>query len=193
MLSSRSLTCAVLGLSLVLGGCDRETAQQAQPQASATAAPEAGAGVLDRSHKGSELPDFVLKDADGKEAKLASFKGKPLLVNLWATWCAPCVAELPALDKLAQDRAGALTVLAVSQDLASAGADTDAKVAAFLKARAPGLSPWRDGENDLAFHYNAQTMPTTIYYDAAGRELWRYTGAREWGSAETAALLDEAN
>lgn len=138
------------------------------------------------------MPDFVLKDASGKQAPLASFKGKPLLINLWATWCAPCVAELPALDQLAKDRAGRLTVLAVSQDLDSAGGGTDAKVAAFLNERAPGLAPWRDGENTLAFHYNAQTLPTTIYYDAAGREVWRYTGAREWTSAETATLLDEA-
>ncbi len=190
MLLSRSLTLAVLGLPLVLGGCDRETAQQAQPQASS--APKAESGVLDRSRKGSEMPDLVLKDASGKEAKLASFKGKPLLINLWATWCAPCVAELPALDKLARDRVGKLTVLAVSQDLDSAGGGTDAKVAAFLKQRAPGLAPWRDGENAFAFHYNAQTLPTTIYYDAEGREVWRYTGAREWTSAETAKLLDEA-
>lgn len=106
------------------------------------------------------------------------------------------VAELPALDKLAKDRAGSLTVLAVSQDLDSAGSTggggTDAKVAAFLKQRAPGLAPWRDGENNLAFHYNAQTLPTTIYYDAQGREVWRFTGAREWTSGETAKLLDEA-
>ena len=190
MLFSRSLTLAVLGLPLVLGGCDRETAPPAQPQASS--APKAESGVLDRSKKGSEMPDLVLKDASGKEAKLASFKGKPLLINLWATWCAPCVAELPALDQLAKDRAGALTVLAVSQDLDAAGGGTDTKVAAFLKERAPGLAPWRDGENDFAFHYNAQTLPTTIYYDAGGREVWRYTGAREWTSAETARLLDEA-
>ncbi|HMT48328.1 MAG TPA: TlpA disulfide reductase family protein [Novosphingobium sp.] len=199
MLFSRSLTLAVLGLPLVLGACDRETAPEAQPQASEAAAPKgakAESGVLDRSKQGSEMPDFVLKDAAGNQARLASFKGKPLLVNLWATWCAPCVAELPALDKLAKDRAGSLTVLAVSQDLDSAGSTggggTDAKVAAFLKQRAPGLAPWRDGENNLAFHYNAQTLPTTIYYDAQGREVWRFTGAREWTSGETAKLLDEA-
>ncbi|WP_292684700.1 TlpA disulfide reductase family protein [Novosphingobium sp.] len=194
MLLSRSLTLAVLGLPLVLGGCDRETAPPAQPQASPAA--KAESGLLDRSKQGSAMPDFMLKDASGKQAPLASFKGKPLLINLWATWCAPCVAELPALDKLAKDRADSLTVLAVSQDLDSAvntgGGGTDAKVAAFLKERAPGLAPWRDGENNLAFHYNAQTLPTTIYYDAKGREVWRYTGAREWTSAETAKLLDEA-
>lgn len=191
---SRSLKLAVLGLAILAAGCDRQSRENAQPQASASAAPDAPAspdglgGTIDRSHKGSVLPDFTLTDAAGKHAALASFKGKPLLVNLWATWCAPCVVELPMLDKLAEARAGSLKVLTVSQDMTH----TD-KVAAFLASKGgPHLEPWLDPKNDLAFQYEASTLPTTILYDSQGKEVWRFVGGHDWTSLETAKMLAEA-
>jgi thiol-disulfide isomerase/thioredoxin len=184
LLSSRSLTISALALSLLLGGCDRQSGGQAQGEP-ATGTAKAPAGEIDRSHKGSELPDFTFRDPAGGEIQLRSLKGKPLLINLWATWCAPCVAELPALDRLAAR--GAIKVLTVSQDMAE-----PAKVAAFLKQRgATRIEPWLDPESNLAFHYGAQTLPTSILYDARGREVWRITGPREWDDAETQILLDE--
>jgi thiol-disulfide isomerase/thioredoxin len=186
----RSLTLAVLGFAILAGGCNRQSEKQAQPQASASAAakPEGLSGVLDRSHKGSALPDFTLTDHAGKSVQLASFKGRPLLVNLWATWCAPCVVELPTLDRLAADKAGALKVLTVSQDMSQTE-----KVAPFLQGKGfTHLEPWLDPKNDLAFQYDAGTLPTTIYYDAQGKEVWRYVGGHDWSSAEAAKLLAEA-
>ncbi len=163
--------------------CNRQSEPPRPEQTSGTEA-----SALDRSHKGSELPDFVLKDQTGKELRLASLKGKPLLINLWATWCAPCVAELPALDRLAGERAGRLKVLTVSQDMQKLET-----VAPFLKARgAARLEPWLDPEGELSVQYGAQLLPTSIYYDAQGREVWRLSGPREWNDADTAALLDEA-
>lgn len=195
LLSSRSLKIAVLGLTVAIAGCNRESGEKAQPQASANAeaAPAGGgealSGTLDRSHKGSDMPDFTLTDASGKSAKLASFKGKPLLVNLWATWCAPCVVELPMLDKLAETRGAELKVLTVSQDMPT----TASNVAAFLTGKgATHLEPWLDPKNDLAVHYEVTTLPTTIYYDAAGKEVWRYVGGHDWTSSESAKMLAEA-
>lgn len=145
-------------------------------------------GTFDLSHKGSALPDFVVKDPAGKELKLASLKGKPLLINLWATWCAPCVAELPALDQLAAARADSLKVLTISQDMGKPEA-----VAPFLKQRGvTRLEPWLDPAGDLAMHYDVQTLPTTIYYDAAGREVWRLTGAHDWAGKDVDGLLAQA-
>jgi len=148
---------------------------------------------LDRSHKGSRLPDLGFHASDGKTLRLPSLTGKPLLVNFWATWCGPCVAELPTLHQLAGTQAGKITVLAVSEDLGD-----PAKVGAFWQAH--GLAgwpqspkPWLDPDNDATSQYALQTMPTTIYYDAAGREVWRYTGGRDWASKDTAALLAEAH
>jgi thiol-disulfide isomerase/thioredoxin len=76
-------------------------------RASTAPAPAADVGTIDRTRKGSELPDFLLTDPAGKELRLTDLKGKPLLINLWATWCAPCVArKCPLLDQVAADYAG---------------------------------------------------------------------------------------
>ena len=193
MLSSRPLNFAVPNMVLtlalmapvMLGGCDRQSEDKAQPQPSAAAtAPASGtpAGAIDRSHKGEPLPDVTVQDPAGKTLKLNTLKG-PVLVNLWATWCAPCVTELPQLDKLA---AGSLRVVTVSQDMGD-----PAKVAEFLKGKAPHLEPWLDPENELAFRYGGGTLPTTIYYDAAGREIWRFVGGHDWTGGEAGKLLAE--
>ncbi len=189
MLSSRLVNALFLGCAVFFAGCDRQSGQDAQPQASTAApAPAAAVGTIDRSRKGSELPDFLLADPSGKELRLPAQKGKPLLVNLWATWCAPCVAELPALDKLAGTLAGKVTVLTINQD---SGAPD--KAGDFLKQRGVArLEPWLDPKGDLAFHYEAPSLPITVLYDSAGREVWRIIGPREWGDAETLALIAEA-
>jgi thiol-disulfide isomerase/thioredoxin len=183
------LACAGSAL-LLLGGCDRQSGGQAQPQATpgASAAASEPAGKLDRSHKGEPIPAVTLKDAGGKTLDLASLKGTPLLVNLWATWCAPCIAELPTLDRLAADSTGTLRVLTVSQDMGDTG-----KVAEFLKSRGgPHLEPWLDAEGDLPMKYQAGTLPTTVLYDRQGREVWRFAGGNDWAGAEAAKLIAEA-
>ena len=188
MLSSRLLTAAVLGCALLVAGCDRESGQEAQPQASSPAAPAAAAGKLDRSRQGSELPALTLIDPAGARLELASLKGRPVLVNLWATWCAPCVAELPALDKLAATLDGKVKVLTVNQD-----SGEPQKAGEFLKQRGvTRLEPWLDPKNDLAFAFGAETLPITVLYDSQGREVWRIAGPKEWGDAETLGLIAEA-
>ena len=195
MLSSPALKFAILSCAVLLAGCDRQSGGQAQPAASTAAGSAAGAattgplaaGAVDRSHKGSALPDAQLKDPAGKELNLASLKGKPLLINLWATWCTPCVAELPQLDKIAAEHPE-LKLLTVNQDM-----DKLDKVAPFLKARGvTRLEPWLNPDNSLTFQFGADTLPATILYDSAGREVWRIVGGRDWATPETAALLAEA-
>jgi thiol-disulfide isomerase/thioredoxin len=193
--SSRSLKLVfpAVGLiaGLMLGGCDRQSSQPAQPAASSSSAAGAGAefsGQIDRTHKGSAVPSLSLHDASGKTLQLAKLVGKPLLVNLWATWCAPCIAELPKLDALAISKGPALQVVTISEDLT--GGD---KVAAFLSSRGHAhLAPWLDPDNNASTSYQVSTLPTTIYYDAAGKEVWRYSGGHDWMSAETAKMLAEA-
>ena len=182
---SRSLKIVALGCALLLAGCDRQSGDKAQPQASSAAAAEVG--KIDRSHKGSQVPDFQLKDPAGKELNFASLKGKPVLINLWATWCAPCVAELPQLNQLAIDNP-AIRVLTVNQDM-----DKLEKVPAFLTQKGGAkLEPWLNPDNSLTFQFGAETLPATVYYDASGSEVWRIVGPREWLDAETKALLAEA-
>lgn len=191
---SRSLKLAVLGCAVLAGSCDRQSGDKAQPQAAASAAASGGsaaaapAGRIDRSHKGSALPDFTLADASGAKLRLADLKGKPVLINLWATWCAPCVTELPTLNALSNRADANVRVVTVSQDTGE-----PAKVQAFLDARGFAQLPaWVDPKGDLAFHYDANTLPTTIYYDAQGKEVWRYVGGHDWGSTESAKMLAEA-
>lgn len=205
MLSSRPLTRVFLGsglllalpavLAALLAGCDRQSGQSTQPQASDSPAPgspgnlpaEPAPGV-DRSHKGTPLPALTFKDTAGHTLHLAAATGQPLLVNLWATWCAPCVAELPTLDKLAASRAGKLRVITLSQDMSGGNA-----VAAFLTGKGlTHLTPWLDPQASAAAGYGVSTLPTTIYYDAQGHELWRWAGGMDWTSAKAATLLGEA-
>jgi thiol-disulfide isomerase/thioredoxin len=179
----RSLTATVLILALGAGGCDRQSAEKAQPQA----ASDAPAAKLDRTHRGTDLPPITVTDASGKSLALSSLKGKPVLINLWATWCAPCVVELPTLNAIAGRADLNLAVVTISQDMAQTE-----KVQAFLDQRGLAQLPaWLDTKGDLAFHYGVQTLPATIFYDAAGKEVWRFMGERDWRSKESMALLAE--
>lgn len=181
----RSLIGALL---LGLAACDAappaDTQKAAKPQGVAPA-PEAGVGKVDRSRAGAPAPTAAFVDKAGKPWRIADFKGRPVLVNLWATWCAPCLAEMPALDRLATREAGRLAVLPVSQDLEGWRAVDPF----FAKARFDALTPYLDQPNELALAVGAKGLPVSILYDAEGRELWRVNGPLEWDEPEVAALL----
>jgi len=164
-------------------GCDRQ--KPSEPQASEA---ESVKG-LDRSHKGEAAPVVKFKDPDGGEFNLAAFKGRPVLVNLWASWCAPCIKELPTLQQLEQAHAdkGQLGIIAVSQDTAPQGS-----VEAFLGERDIGrFAAYHDEKMELTSALNVQVLPTTILYDANGEEVWRYVGDLDWTGDEATRLLAE--
>lgn len=134
------------------------------------------------------MPQATITDAGGAKMTMASLVGKPVLINLWATWCAPCVKELPTLDALAARESGHLAVVTVSQDMGQAD-----KVAAALTAHSQGhLHPWLDPDNTLGFFYNSGELPTSVFYDAQGREVWRMVGAHDWAGADTKDLIAPA-
>jgi thiol-disulfide isomerase/thioredoxin len=175
------LAAASLALAAIIGGCQRH-----EP-ATENAAEEAGPGKgLLRDKVGRPAPDVELRNADDDPATLAEAEGKPLLVNIWATWCAPCVKELPTLQAVAA-RAGAPRVIAVSQDMAPRGS-----VDAFLdNNRLADLEVWHDPKMALSSASGADVLPTTILYDAKGREVWRYVGDLDWTGEEARKLLAE--
>ncbi|WP_243451092.1 TlpA disulfide reductase family protein [Sphingosinicella sp. CPCC 101087] len=145
-------------------------------------------GRLDRSHRGTPAPDVTFEDPHGRPARLADFRGRPVLVNLWATWCGPCVVEMPSLDALAKREDDRLTVLALSQDMAGRQKVTD-----FFAERDFGrLEPYLDADLDFMTSLRIDTLPTTILYDAQGVEVWRMTGMADWESERAARLLTEA-
>ncbi len=130
------------------------------------------------------MPDVVFEGPKGEPARLSDFRGKPLLVNLWATWCGPCVAEMPTLDRVAAREAGKLQVLVISQDSSRTLVD-----AWWSKRSLPSLRPYLDAKSDLGFAYNTGMLPTTILYDAAGKEVWRVIGSMNWEGPRANTLL----
>ena len=180
-------------LGFALAACDRQKAPEPQGSAAAPdwakplAEKREGSGRLDRSRAGTLAPVAAFEDPDGELTSLSNFRGKPLLVNLWATWCGPCVAEMPTLDTLAGQDNG-VRVLAVSQDM-----NGREKVSAFFaKNKYAQLEPYLDAELALMSELKVDTLPTTILYDAEGREVWRMTGMEDWKGERAAGLLKEA-
>lgn len=183
----------VLGLTaLVLGGCDRgadDAAQEAGVTAAQSEAPPPPQlpGQVVRAFAGTQLPALTFQDPSGARLDLAG-QGQPVLVNLWATWCAPCVVEMPALDNLAGAMEGRVKVLTISQD------SRPELVPQFFSARDfEHLEQWLDPENELARAFSdAGLLPVTILFDAQGREVLRVAGGYEWDSEEAIALVSEA-
>ena len=187
---------------LLLAGCDSgsKPAGQAQPANSivignakqADIGLESASGLratLSYKFAGQPAPNVSFRGADGRDVALPDFAGRPLLVNIWATWCAPCKAEMPTLDALAVLEEGQISVIAISQDLQGL-----APVQAFFdEAKIANLEPYTDADNALLAAFdNSIPLPTTILYDSAGREVWRVIGGVGWDDAEMAKLLREA-
>ena len=91
----------LIAAALALTSCQQQAEQKTETNQTAAAQP-AGVKGVSRANAGKPAPEKQFNDPDGQLVELADFKGQPVLVNLWASWCAPCVKELPTLDKLAR-------------------------------------------------------------------------------------------
>ncbi len=182
-----NLLLAVLPAAL-LAGCDRASTETVQPAATAPGAAAALSGAIDTRFAGTPLPDLVVRDAGGAALDLGALEG-PVLINLWATWCAPCVTEMPQLDSLAGTLEGEVRVITVSQDLRGAEVVTP-----FFAARGfQRLEPWLDPETALSAQFSESgQLPLTVLFDAAGREVWRVAGGYAWDSPAALAAIRTA-
>ena len=135
------------------------------------------------------LPEVRFRDRQGRETSLADFRGKLVLLNLWATWCAPCREEMPELDELQAELGGErFEVVALSVD--SSGPEA---VAAFLeKVGAKSLALYHDPSAKANFTLGAFGLPTTILISPDGEELGRMAGPAPWASEDAKGLIGEA-
>ena len=172
---------------LLLAGCDRAGEAPAQPVAQGEEA-KTPTGLMTRQFAGTPIPAMQFSDPAGKRLDLGAQDG-PVLLNLWATWCAPCVKEMPQLDAVAADLDGEVRVITISQDVRGAEVVTPF----FAKGNYARLEPWLDPDAELSAQFTPEgALPLTILFDASGKEVLRVAGSYEWDSPEAAALIRES-
>jgi thiol-disulfide isomerase/thioredoxin len=133
-------------------------------------------------------PEYVFKTRDGADVEFSSLRGKVVLVNLWAMWCAPCRTEMPTLARLASAYpTGDLVVLPVNVDT---GEDAIADARSFIDVHEP-LPFYSDPKFQLPFEFPGKgKMPQTILLDRQGRMRAALSGEADWSSPEARALID---
>lgn len=148
-----------------------------------TAAPKLN--TIDRSHAGALAPTIAFENQRRKPASLADYRGRKVLVNLWATWCAPCLAEMPQIDTLAAARGDKLAVVAISQDMEG----WQVVEPFFAKKRFKALKPYLDQPGSFAEQLKARGLPISILYDEKGLEIWRVAGTPDWAVLAAAGTI----
>jgi thiol-disulfide isomerase/thioredoxin len=135
------------------------------------------------------IPELHFQDLAGNETGLDAFRGEVVVLNLWATWCAPCREEMPSLDRLQAERGGEnLEVVALSLDR---GESLDKIRQFYDEVGIEHLALYRDPKAAVSRAFRAPGLPTTIVIDAKGREVGRVLGAAEWDGDDAIALLEE--
>jgi peroxiredoxin len=128
--------------------------------------------------KGEPAPDFTLPDLDQKMVSLSDYKGKVVLLNIWATWCPPCVEEMPSIERLHQElKDQDFEILAVSIDVLGANA-----VIPFMKKHNLSFPALTDTKGALKNLYQTTGVPESIIIDKQGNIAEKIIGARDWAS-----------
>jgi peroxiredoxin len=133
--------------------------------------------------RNQDAPDFELPDVTGRRWSLRSLRGRPVLLNFWATWCPPCVEEMPSMEDLARNVGDKAVVLAVSVD-----EDWDTLRRFFPKGTP--LSVLLDQSKALPKRYGTEKYPETYLIGADGRVKHYFVNTRKWGEPEAALCLE---
>ncbi len=133
---------------------------------------------------GGVLRDATLRGLNGPDQKLSGFRGKPLVINVWASWCPPCIAEMGSLERLAWSELGQqFTVIGISTD------DHPDAAKGFLRKSGATLNHYIDRQLALEHMLGADRLPLTVLVDAGGRVLAKIVGAREWDGPQAMQLI----
>ena len=157
-------------------------------------AAESETGAADRPKLGEFVPSsapgpapaLTLSELDGGTVELADLKGKPVLVNLWATWCEPCLREMPSLERLQSRFGDQLTIVAVSEDRGG-----DKLVAPFIaKLGLKLVKIYLDPKSAVGHAFAVRGLPTSILIDRDGNVRGRVEGGAEWDSPKILAVIE---
>jgi thiol-disulfide isomerase/thioredoxin len=135
---------------------------------------------------GGVLRPAPMQGLSGPSRELSEFRGKPLIINVWASWCGPCRAEMGSLERLARRGGARFAVIGISTD------DYPDKAMAFLKAYKTSFSHFIDTRLFLENMLGADRLPLTLLVDVQGRVLAKYYGAKEWDSPEALQVVEKA-
>ena len=134
---------------------------------------------------GTALREARMHGLNGPDRLLSQYRGKPLLINVWASWCGPCRQEMGSLERLAwRDQGKRFTVIGISTD------DSEAAAKRYLQSANASLNHYLDHALELENMLGADRLPLTLLVDGKGRVLGKFYGARAWDDAESAAWLD---
>jgi thiol-disulfide isomerase/thioredoxin len=136
---------------------------------------------------GATLRDATIRGLNGPSRKLSEFHGRPLIINLWASWCEPCRAEMASLDRLAWlEPARQFSIIGISTD------DDPAQASAWLEHSHATINQFIDTRLQMENMLGASRIPLTVLVDADGRVVDKIYGAREWDSPESLQLIRKA-
>jgi thiol-disulfide isomerase/thioredoxin len=134
----------------------------------------------------SAAPAISLTDADRNKTALSDFRGKLVVLNLWATWCEPCLREMPSLERLQSRLGNRAAVLAVSEDRGGSKV-----VEPFIaKLGLKGVKIYLDPNSQVGHAFGVQGLPTSFVIDRDGKAIGRVEGAAEWDSPKILAVLE---
>jgi len=150
---------------------------------------QASSGPFGRAASPKAIPELRFVDATGRPRTLADFRGKVVLLNVWATWCEPCREEMPTLDRL-QARLGGDRFQVVALSVDKQGATIARKFYDEFAIKA--LPLYIDPTAKAAFVLNAPGLPMTLLVDRNGREIGRHLGAVKWDAPEVVERLQRA-
>ncbi len=176
----RSGSAALLVLALLLPSISLA----APAVAAASDPPPLGVFIPDSSPP--PAPKVSFADASGQKFDLADFAGKVVIVNLWATWCAPCRREMPSLERLQTRLGDKITILAISED--TRGEKAVAPFVAKLGLKA--VKTYLDPKSAVAQAFKVDGLPSSFLIDRNGRVLGRVVGEAKWDSPKMLAIID---